>query len=54
MMNFGYSEEGQQGSLRDFHLWQRILQFARPYKLGLGIAVGISLIITSLLIKNDI
>ena len=47
MMNFGYSEEGQQGSLRDFHLWQRILQFARPYKLGLGIAVGISLIITS-------
>ncbi len=47
MMNYGYSEEGQQGSLRDFHLWQRILQFARPYKLGLGIAVGISLIITS-------
>jgi ATP-binding cassette subfamily B multidrug efflux pump len=47
MMNYGYSEEGQQGSLKDFHLWQRIFQFAKPYKMGLGVAVGISLIITS-------
>ncbi len=47
MMNYGYSEEGQQGSLGDLLLWRRILRFAGPYKFGLGLAVAISLIITS-------
>jgi len=46
MMNYGYSEKGQQGSLSDFHLWKRILQFSAPYWVGLTFAVGISILIT--------
>jgi ATP-binding cassette subfamily B multidrug efflux pump len=46
MRNYGYSEEGQQGSLSDFHLWKRILQFSAPYWLGLTFAVCISILIT--------
>ncbi len=46
MMDYGYSEKGQQGSLSDFHLWRRILQFSAPYWLGLGAAVLLSILIT--------
>lgn len=46
MMDYGYSEKGQQGSLSDFHLWKRILQFSAPYWFGLGSAVLLSILIT--------
>jgi ATP-binding cassette, subfamily B, multidrug efflux pump len=46
MRNYGYSEEGRQGSLSDFRLWQRIFQFSTPYKWGLIVAVVISFLIT--------
>jgi ATP-binding cassette subfamily B protein len=46
MMDYGYSEKGQQGSLSDFHLWKRILEFTKPYWLGLSFAVFISFLIT--------
>ncbi|BHH84597.1 ABC transporter ATP-binding protein [Desulforhopalus sp. 52FAK] len=47
MRNYGYSEKGQQGSLSDFRLWQRIIRFSAPYKLGLIAAVLISFLITA-------
>ncbi len=46
MMNYGYSEKGQEGSLSDFHLWRKILQFSAPYWLSLLFAVIISILIT--------
>ncbi len=46
MMDFGYSEEGRQASLGDLQLWRRILGFSAPYKVGLIVAVVISLFIT--------
>jgi ATP-binding cassette, subfamily B, multidrug efflux pump len=46
MMNYGYSEKGQQGSLGDFHLWKKILQYSAPYWIGLSLAVFISILIT--------
>lgn len=46
MMDYGYSEKGQQGSLSDFHLWKRILEFTKPYWLGVSFAVFISFLIT--------
>ncbi len=46
MMDYGYSEKGQQGSLSDFHLWKRILEFTKPYWLGASFAVFISFLIT--------
>lgn len=46
MMDYGYSEKGQQGSLSDFRLWQRILRFSAPYWHGLTFAVIISILIT--------
>ncbi len=46
MKDYGYSEKGQQASLSDFHLWQRIFRFSAPYWLGLGFAVLISILIT--------
>lgn len=46
MRNFGYSEEGQQNNLGDLQLWYRILQFSASYKLGLGVAVLLSMLIT--------
>lgn len=46
MMDFGYSEEGHQGSLGDLRLWQRILVFAAPYKGALLAAVLLSLFLT--------
>ena len=47
MRNYGYTEEGNQGSLSDFHLWRRVLQFSAPYWIGLGSAVLLSLLITA-------
>jgi len=47
MRNYGYSEEGKQGSISDFRLWQRIITFSAPYKLGLIAAVLISFLITA-------
>ncbi len=46
MMNYGYSEKGQQGSLSDFHLWKKILHYSAPYWIGLSLAVFISILIT--------
>jgi ATP-binding cassette subfamily B protein len=46
MMNYGYSEKGQQGSLGDFHLWKKILYYSAPYWIGLSLAVCISILIT--------
>ncbi len=46
MMDYGYTEKGHQGSLSDFHLWKRILQFSAPYWLGLTFAVFLSILIT--------
>jgi ATP-binding cassette subfamily B protein len=46
MMDYGYSEEGRQASLGDYHIWRRILHFTAPYRLGLIGAVIISLLIT--------
>ncbi len=46
MMDFGYSEEGKQGSIGDLHLWRRILKFTGPYRMGLIAAVLISFVIT--------
>lgn len=46
MMDYGYSEKGQQGSLSDFNLWKRILEFTKPYWLGVSFAVFISFLIT--------
>jgi ATP-binding cassette, subfamily B, multidrug efflux pump len=46
MMDFGYSEEGHQGSLGDLGLWRRILVFAAPYKWPLLAAVLLSLFLT--------
>ena len=46
MMDFGYSEEGHQGSLGDLRLWRRILIFASPYKGALLAAVLLSLLLT--------
>lgn len=46
MKDYGYSEEGQQSSLGDLHLWRRILRFTAPYRLGLAGAIVLSLLIT--------
>lgn len=46
MHNFGYSEEGQAGSIGDVHLWQRILVYSRKHVYGLAGAVLLSLIVT--------
>ncbi len=46
MMDYGYSEKGEQVSLGDLHLWKRILRFTTPYWTGVAFAVFISLLIT--------
>lgn len=46
MRNYGYSEEGEQNSLGDLKLWRRILVFSARYKLGLIVAICLSLLIT--------
>ena len=46
MHNFGYSEEGQAGSIGDVRLWQRILVYSRKHVFGLSGAVLLSLVVT--------
>jgi ATP-binding cassette, subfamily B, multidrug efflux pump len=46
MMDYGYSEKGQEGSLSDFHLWRRIFRFSAPYWVGLSCAIVLSILIT--------
>jgi len=46
MHNFGYSEEGQKGSIGDFRLWRRVLWYCRQHTLALIGAVILSLVVT--------
>ena len=46
MRNFGYMEKGQNSSLYDFRLWQRILRKSRGFKIPIAIAVMLSLGVT--------
>ena len=46
MMDFGYSEEGHQGSLGDLRLWRRILAYASSFRMALVAAVLLSLFLT--------
>lgn len=45
MHNFGYSEEGHQGSIGDVRLWQRIFGYCRGHAVALTGAVVLSMII---------
>ncbi len=47
MRNFGFSPDGQAGSISDFHLWRRILSYCSGYLAGLTGAVVLSLIVTA-------
>lgn len=44
--NFGYSEKEEPGRLGDFTLWRRILEYIRPHRMLVGLAVLLSLAIT--------
>ena len=46
MKGHGFGDEARQGNLGDLQLWGKVLHFARPYWLGLAVAVLISLLIT--------
>ena len=46
MRNFGYFEEGSVGKVSDVRIWQRILGFCRPHKLGIFSSIILSLLIT--------
>ena len=46
MRNFGYDEEGWQGSVHDHHIWRRIFLYSRGYIPGLSLAVVLSLLVT--------
>ena len=46
MRNYGYSEEGHQGNVKDVHLWRRILSYCRQHAMALWGAVALSLLIT--------
>lgn len=46
MHNFGYTEEGQGGSIGDLRLWRRVLEYCRHHSLALVGAVVLSLIVT--------
>lgn len=46
MHNFGYTEEGQGGSIGDLRLWQRVLVYCRHHSLALVGAVALSLVVT--------
>lgn len=47
MRNFGYSEKGDTASIRDYHLWQRIIGYCSRHKVGLFGAVILSFAVTS-------
>ncbi|MCI5168361.1 MAG: ABC transporter ATP-binding protein [Candidatus Electrothrix sp. GM3_4] len=46
MRNFGYFEEGSIGKVSDVRIWQRILGYCRPHKLGIFSSIFLSLLIT--------
>lgn len=46
MHNFGYFEEGSVGKVSDVRIWQRILGYCRPHKLGIFFSILLSLLIT--------
>ncbi|RWX49193.1 ATP-binding cassette, subfamily B [Candidatus Electrothrix marina] len=46
MHNFGYFEEGRVGKVSDVRIWQRILSYCRPHKLGIFSSIFLSLLIT--------
>jgi len=46
MRNFGYFEEGSVGKVSDVRIWQRILGYCRPHKLGIFSSILLSLLIT--------
>ncbi len=46
MHNFGYFEEGRVGKVSDVRIWQRILGYCRPHKLGIFSSILLSLLIT--------
>ena len=46
MRNFGYDEDGWVGSLKDRHIWQRILRYSKQYLPALSAAVILSLLVT--------
>jgi ATP-binding cassette subfamily B protein len=46
MHNFGYSEEGQPGSIGDIRLWQRVMEYCRNHVVALVGAVVLSLVLT--------
>jgi len=47
MHNFGYSEDGQTGSIGDTRLWQRILVYCSGHVAGLVGAVVLALVVTA-------
>jgi ATP-binding cassette subfamily B protein len=46
MHNFGYSEEGHNGTLGDINLWRRVLDYCRDHVIALTGAVALSLVLT--------
>ncbi|MCW5210505.1 ABC transporter ATP-binding protein [Desulfobulbus sp. N3] len=45
-MGFGFFEEGRVGKVSDVRIWQRILSYCRPHKLGIFSSIFLSLLIT--------
>lgn len=60
MLNYGYSEEGAPGSVRDLALWRRIFTYSAGYKgplalaVLLALAVSVSTLIMPLLLQRGI
>lgn len=60
MLNYGYSEEGAPGSVRDLALWRRIFTYSAGYKgplalaVLLALAVSLSTLIMPLLLQRGI
>ena len=46
MLDYGYSEEGRPGSVRDLALWRRILGYSARYKGALALAVMLALAVS--------
>jgi len=46
MRNYGYDEDGWVGSLKDRHIWQRILRYSAEYSPAFAAAVLLSLLVT--------
>ena len=46
MLNYGYSEEGELGSVGDLHLWKRILSYCARFKKPLASAIILALLVS--------